>query len=270
MYRIINGGYFTRHPQSFSMKRPLGFEYYVFLCIRSEAVLHIANHTYTVAPNSYLLISPHTPYSYSNPNGLYMDDWIHFTGDAEDLKQIPSRLFHQPLACNNPSVIGTYIEQLVWENNFAPEEFRMEHAHQLFQMILRHVLHDYNTSSHYHPHLFQMQKQRMSMQATPYLHHQADSMAKELGISLSYYEHLYKSFFGQSFRSDLIDMRIAYAKDFIKNTTLSLEQIAQECGYNSEVHFYRQFLAKTGTTPGEYRKAFLATHSHCSFLPHKQ
>lgn len=257
MYQIINGGYFTRHPQTFSMERPLGFEHYVFLFIRSEAVLHISGHTYTVFPNSYLLIHPHTPYSYSNPNGSYMDDWIHFACDKDAAKQLPPHLFHKPFLCNNPAVISTYMEQLVWEKNYAPEEFRNENTQQLFQIILRHVLQDFYNQSSYQPYRFQMQKQRISMQSAPYINHQAKTMAQSLGISLSYYEHLYKDFFGQSFRSDLITMRMNYAKELLKTTTMPLEQIAYKCGYNSEVHFYRQFLSKNGTTPGEYRKKHL-------------
>jgi len=254
MFQIFNGGYFTKHPQTFSMERPLGFEHHVFLFIRSEAVLCISGCTYTVTPNSYLFIKPHTPYSYSNPNGTYMDDWIHFDCSEEAIKQFPKQLFHTPFPCNNPSLISTYTEQLVWENNFAPEEFRPENTWQLFQIILRHVFHDFYNQSCYQPYRFQMQKQRISMQSAPYLKHSADTMAVALGISLSYYEHLYKSFFGQSFRSDLISMRIDYAKELLKTTSMPLEQLAYKCGYNSEVHFYRQFLAKTGTTPGDYRK----------------
>ncbi len=254
MYQIINGGYFTKHPQTFYMERPSGFEHYVFLFIRSEAVLSISGHTYTVAPDSYLFIKPHTPYSYSNPNGVYMDDWIHFDCDEEEVRQFPLSLFHTPFPCNNPSIISTYTEQLVWEMNFAPEEFRQENTRQLFQIILRHVFHDFNNQSCYQPYRFQMQKQRISMQSAPYLKHSADTMSVALGISLSYYEHLYKAFFGQSFRTDLISMRIDYAKELLKTTSMPLEQLALKCGYNSEVHFYRQFLAKTGTTPGDYRK----------------
>ena len=254
MYHIINGGYFTKHPQSFLMERPMGFDHFVFLRIRSEAVLCISNHTYNVPPNSYLFIRPHTPYSYHNPNGSYMDDWIHFDCSAQEIDTLPSHIFHQPFSCNNPVIISTYLEQLLWEKNFAPEAYRENNVHQLFQIILRHVLQDYHAQNTYHPYRFQLQKQRLTMQATPYINHQAGSMAASIGISLSYYEHLYKFFFGDSFRSDLINMRIDYAKDLIKNTNLSLEEIAQKSGYNSEVHFYRQFLSRTGTTPGKFKK----------------
>ena len=51
-------------------------------------------------------------------------------------------------------------------------------------------------------------------------------------------------------------MRIEYAKELIISTNLPLEHIAYSCGYSNEVHFYRQFLSKTGMTPGDYRKNY--------------
>lgn len=258
MYEIINGGYFTRHPQSFELNRPSGFEHYVFLCVRSESMLTINDITYPVKPNSYILIAPHTPYYYTNPNGLYMDDWLHFECGKDELSGFPEGIFHHPFSCKNPSVIGNYVEQILWEKNFAPKELRGEHIHFLFSILMDHIRFDYETQSSdkYHPYRFQMQKQRMSMQSAPYLTYQAADMAESLNISLSYYEHLYKEFFGLSFLSDLIGMRIDYAKALLCNTDIPIDRLAYECGYNSEVHFYRQFLAKTGATPGDFRKQF--------------
>ena len=111
MYHIINGGYFTKHPQSFLMERPMGFDHFVFLRIRSEAVLCISNHTYNVPPNSYLFIRPHTPYSYHNPNGSYMDDWIHFDCSAQEIDTLPSHIFHQPFPA-----ITRLLSALIWNS----------------------------------------------------------------------------------------------------------------------------------------------------------
>ena len=49
-------------------------------------------------------------------------------------------------------------------------------------------------------------------------------------------------------------MRIEHAKYILTTTDLTLEQIAEICGYSNEVHFYRQFKQITGLTPSKYRK----------------
>ncbi|WP_408637504.1 helix-turn-helix domain-containing protein [Novisyntrophococcus fermenticellae] len=43
-------------------------------------------------------------------------------------------------------------------------------------------------------------------------------------------------------------------KTILHNTDMSVEKIADICGYSSEVHLYRQFCQKTGMTPKDYRK----------------
>ena len=69
----------------------------------------------------------------------------------------------------------------------------------------------------------------------------AEDFADTLGISKSYFQHLYKEFFGVSFQQDYIQMRIAYAQDLLETSDMPMEQIAEICGYTNEVHFYRQF-----------------------------
>jgi len=51
-------------------------------------------------------------------------------------------------------------------------------------------------------------------------------------------------------------MRIDYAKDLLETSDLKLEQIAEYCGYSSEVHFYRQFKSIMEMTPAEYRRKY--------------
>ena len=63
-----------------------------------------------------------------------------------------------------------------------------------------------------------------------------------------------KKLFGVSFQQDLILMRVTRARFNLSTSNLSLSQIAELCGYNNEVHFYRQFKKLTGVTPAQYRK----------------
>ncbi|MCB2306225.1 AraC family transcriptional regulator [Clostridium estertheticum] len=54
---------------------------------------------------------------------------------------------------------------------------------------------------------------------------------------------------------DLIDFtRIEKSKVMLRQTNKSISFIEQECGFNSEVTFYRIFKKETGVTPNEYRE----------------
>ena len=78
--------------------------------------------------------------------------------------------------------------------------------------------------------------------------------AESMSISVSYFQHLYKDFFGISYQKDVIDMRIEYAKRMVKSTDNKIELIAKLCGYSNEIHFYRQFKEITGMTPKQYKE----------------
>ena len=83
MYQIIKGGYNTRHPSSFFMSHPDGLNNYLLLIVKTPAVFQIAGQDYTLSPNQAIILAPHTPCSYSNPYGEYMDDWLHIAAEED-------------------------------------------------------------------------------------------------------------------------------------------------------------------------------------------
>lgn len=258
IFTVIRGGCFSRHSADFIMQRPNGLPYYLLLIIKSDSELHIDGREQICKPNSVLLIKPDTPYSYKNPNGEYIDDWIHFSCQSEDMEYLTEDMFHRIFPITNTRLLTTYIQQILWENNFAKTEVRDYYVDSLFRILLRHIYDDFQNENagEYNPYRYKLQNLRLQLQSTPYQKHSAADCAKDIGISTSYFQYLYKQFFKTSFQADMINMRVDYSKELITCTTLPLEQIAHSCGYTSEVHFYRQFLAKTGMTPGEYRTIY--------------
>ena len=85
--------------------------------------------------------------------------------------------------------------------------------------------------------------------------HSISKYAEELRISTSHFKHLYSQLFGSTFQSDLIHMRIDRAELLLQSTELSVDSIAEACGYSNPVHFYRQFKQIKETTPAKFRKA---------------
>ena len=81
-----------------------------------------------------------------------------------------------------------------------------------------------------------------------------DDIAKESGISKSYFQRLYRETFNTSCMDDIINARIERAKRLLENTDRQIGDIAIDCGYASVSQFMRQFRQKTGLTASEYRK----------------
>ena len=136
------------------------------------------------------------------------------------------------------------------------QSFCPAHIHMLFSILFAHLHTDFCSapSAGYSPYYAKFQALRLRIQSEPYKKYSADTAAMAFGISTSYFQHLYTDFFQIPFRSDVIRMRISYAKELLSGTNLTMEQIAEACGYGNEVHFYRQFRKIAGMTPKKFRE----------------
>ncbi|MCJ8008248.1 helix-turn-helix domain-containing protein [Lederbergia wuyishanensis] len=65
---------------------------------------------------------------------------------------------------------------------------------------------------------------------------------------------IFKEYVGINISDYIEDVRINFAKTKLGETTLSIEEIAEQAGYNSAHSFRRAFKRKTGTSPSDFRK----------------
>ena len=80
------------------------------------------------------------------------------------------------------------------------------------------------------------------------------TIARQIGISESYLQHLYKAEFSTSCFDDIIAARVEKAKQLLTTTDLRISEIADRCGYQSCRHFSRQFTQYTGAAPSAFRE----------------
>lgn len=78
-------------------------------------------------------------------------------------------------------------------------------------------------------------------------------IAEISSVSDVYLRKLFNKTFGVSPKQYLTDLRISKAKQLLKNTQLSITEVAERCGYWSIYHFSRAFKTATGHSPTEYR-----------------
>lgn len=79
------------------------------------------------------------------------------------------------------------------------------------------------------------------------------AMAQLLGLSEGYFMRAFKNATGQSPHSYLIDRRLAKARALMRDSTLSLAQIAHTCGFNSQAHMATTFRQRLGLSPVQLR-----------------
>ena len=80
-----------------------------------------------------------------------------------------------------------------------------------------------------------------------------DDVAEKFGMSSGYVSRYFKAKSGISFMDYVQQIKMKKAKTLLKNSTLSIEKIAENTGYPNVEHFSRMFKKKYGIAPKEYR-----------------
>ena len=88
--------------------------------------------------------------------------------------------------------------------------------------------------------------------SNPYL--KFEDVARHFRFSKSHGYVLFKKHLGAPFGICLRNVRLAKAKDAMKNTPYSITEIASMCGFTSLSTFSKVFKEKYGDTPTTYRK----------------
>jgi AraC family transcriptional regulator len=83
-----------------------------------------------------------------------------------------------------------------------------------------------------------------------------EELSKILHISPHYFAHLFKRSIGLSPHQYIIKCRIEKAKQLLQQRELSLIEVCQQVGFQSQSHFTRLFRQHTQTTPKVYRDYF--------------
>ncbi|WP_100404920.1 helix-turn-helix domain-containing protein [Bacillus solitudinis] len=81
-----------------------------------------------------------------------------------------------------------------------------------------------------------------------------DDVANSVGLSVSRSVHLFKSCVGKTMIEYAQEIRISAALDRMTYTTMTLDQIAEECGFGTYPYFHKVFKKKYGISPGVYRR----------------
>jgi len=81
-----------------------------------------------------------------------------------------------------------------------------------------------------------------------------ESIARTVGTSAFHFAHAFRAATGLPPHRYLMQRRMEHAKSLLRETDLSLTEIALRVGYSSSSHFCVGFLNLTRTTPSRYRQ----------------
>lgn len=78
-------------------------------------------------------------------------------------------------------------------------------------------------------------------------------LSEKFGLSPRYLSRIFKDVYGDKFVDYMTEVRINRAKELLRETADSVQEIAEKVGYVHAVSFNRAFKKITGLTPGDYR-----------------
>ena len=247
------------HDSSFVMDRPQGAGAGFFLLVKSEADFVIDGTKYEVRPNSFVLMRRVTPIKYSAGGERYVDVWFYFDYDERDLEWLDSIgiTIDKPVLIEAAGEIAQLFKMLAYEH-YSTERFNEELESALLECMLYKLARLTHRGGVSAPGLHPAKSEsltniRTKIYSVPEAELSIDSLAAEVGMSRSGFQHSYKKMFGVSPISDIITSRLDKAKRLLSGTSMSVEEISASCGYRSSYSFMRQFRNKTGKTPTEYR-----------------
>lgn len=79
-------------------------------------------------------------------------------------------------------------------------------------------------------------------------------MCEMLGVSYSHFHRSFKQQMDKSPREYLISVRLKAAMELLKNSSSSIREIADHCGFQDERNLQRMFSKNVGITPGAFRE----------------
>ncbi len=81
-----------------------------------------------------------------------------------------------------------------------------------------------------------------------------NDVIKELYISASYAQSLFKKYTGKTISDYVIEKRMEEAKKLLSDPYVKVYEVAEKVGYKSKAHFSEIFKKSTGMTPKEFRQ----------------
>lgn len=182
------------------------------------------------------------------PSGFTM---IYVDFFLEDTKEpLRSEIFTP----QNSSVIESSFEKLhkLWETgNFSEKIYCNSLMYRIYSDLARHMQYKYTTSD---------QKNRIEAAIQFLIQNFSNSSfsVEQLGPMCQMSQGHFRRIFSQIYHTTpvafLTTLRINAAKELLHADSLSIVEIAAQCGFNSASYFTKKFREETGLTPTEYKK----------------
>ena len=230
---------------------PVVHSRYLFAIIKEgNAIMHSCNDL-PFGQNDLFIIFPNTPIHYSTLTDWSID-WVGLYG-----KTVDDIVRHLGVTPKNPIVklnrfdeVSNILEKIyILSSKPQSLEIDFEMA-KLTYAFFQYLVSDVKVTAKEDPVAAAMEIIDLNYTAPIKI----AEIAKQFHLHPVYLEKLFRKQVGVSMKRYLINKRLDYAKELLKNTALNLSEISNFVGCTDSLYFSKIFKNRYGMSPTEYRK----------------
>ena len=228
---------------------------YIFIHFITPVVLYIAGKAIAVQSGGCIFFEANSEQHFASPDCELIHDWFHADISCGALMEkyglMPNTVYY-PGDTKEITDIINEIEIESIKKNYYYQELLDSLAHKLFVRLARAGTYTKENADETE------ERKKLFLQIRSTIHAEYNrewsvtEMAKIANLSESRFYSLYKKIFGISPIKDLCITRIHRAQVYLLRGNVSVESVAELCGYNNVYHFIRQFKEFSGITPGKF------------------
>lgn len=232
--------------------------YLFFQVVDGAGELFYDGKKYSLSPNSCVFIDCHKPYSHTtDSNKLWTLRWCHFYGPTlSSIYQKYCERGGQPVftpECSTPFLdILAKLFTVAKGDDYIRDMLINEQLSILIRLIME---------QSWHPENKQITAKKASvLEVKAFLDENylenitLDSLCSRFFISKYYLTHSFKEQFGMTINAYLQNVRITCAKQLLRFSNITVEEISSEIGISDPAYFSRLFKKIEGVSPSVYRK----------------
>lgn len=249
-------GYYPKAAYHDRERRNGSSEYILLYCVDGEGFVYIDNETYTLNPNTYLIIPKNVGHRYkssnANPWSIY---WVHFSGNNAEA------IYNRTLNNGQLNVHAMPYDQeriklfeqlcLIVEHSFMEPELEVVNinlmqfiASMVYYRQINPVVYDNDTVS----------TSIAFMKKNLHQKFRIEDLASHEGLSVSHYSRMFKQKTGSSPINYFNLLKIHDSCQYLYFTDRSIKEIAVDLGFDDQYYFSRLFHKLIGMSPLNYRR----------------
>lgn len=234
-----------------------------FIVLDGSGSLTYHHQTYALSKGDAVFINCIDPYIHSTSNDLWSIQWVHFYGNNA------LNLYHKYKQRGGDDVlhqltIEPYQNLLSSIYDIATSDTYLKDMHiyqQLVCLVTLLMEKSWNPSKMSNPSQINDCLLIKNYLDTNYLNPiSLEQLATQFALNKYTLIRQFKHYFGLTIGQYIQNKRLSLAKEKLRYSDDTIEQIAYQCGYEDSNYFIRLFKKFEGNTPYQYRKSWKSTH----------